>query len=64
VVTEVDEQLREEARRFELCFTCETCAHFDPAAVRCASGYPTEPHRGIRLAEARSIVFCKEYELS
>jgi hypothetical protein len=64
VLTEVDERLRDEARRFELRFTCESCAHFDPPSGSCASGYPNEPHRGVRLTEARTLVFCKEYELA
>ncbi len=64
MLTDVDERLREEARRFELRFTCESCAHFDPVRERCAHGYPTAPHRNVRLAEVESLLFCKEHELS
>lgn len=60
----VDEELVEQARRFALCFTCETCAHFEPEAQRCGNGYPTEPHRAIALERVNELSFCKEYELA
>jgi hypothetical protein len=52
--------LEREILAFELRYTCDDCAHFDPEKSRCAHGYPTEPHR--RTAEAE-VVFCKEFEL-
>jgi hypothetical protein len=64
VLTEVDDRLREEAGRFELRFTCETCAHFDPITENCASGYPNDAHRRVRLASVSTLSFCKEYELA
>lgn len=64
MLTEVDDRLREEARRFELRFTCESCAHFDPVSERCASGYPNQAHHGIRLARLQTLSFCKEFELA
>jgi hypothetical protein len=65
----VDEELRREAERFALCYTCEDCVYFLPDAPRgdgCVHGYPNLPHlrRGPdETAEAAPIVFCKEYEL-
>jgi hypothetical protein len=61
--TRVDEQLRVEAERFELRFTCEDCAHFVPERAACAHGYPTEAHRGLDLRVVSSFEFCKEFEL-
>jgi hypothetical protein len=60
----VDERLRTEAEQFELRFGCEACAHFEPERALCGDGFPTEPHRGIRLAAARSVMFCKGFEVS
>ena len=53
-----------EARKFNLAFTCERCAHFDPPSGRCASGYPNEEHRDVHLDEREAFVFCKEFELA
>jgi hypothetical protein len=64
MVSEVDERLRREAERFELCFGCETCAHFEPERAACGDGWPNAPHHGVKLATARSVVFCKGFELS
>ena len=63
MLSTVDEQLREEARRYQLRFGCEACAHFDPEALRCANGYPNEAHRGVDLGSVRELSFCKEFEL-
>jgi hypothetical protein len=54
-----------ERRRFALAFTCEGCAHFDPDAERCASGYPTEDHRLARYDRdpEAEVVFCKDFDL-
>ena len=59
----VDERFREEVRRFSLRFTCESCVHFEPEAESCSNGYPTEPHRRIRLASVSRLAFCKMFEL-
>lgn len=64
MISDVDAQLIDEVRRFELRFSCESCAHFDPERALCANGYPNEQHRTLDLTTARTIVFCKEYELS
>ena len=61
--TLVDQELRSEAARFALRFTCEHCAHFEPGAGACAHGYPTEAHRALELARLTSLEFCKEFEL-
>jgi hypothetical protein len=53
-----------EARKFNLAFTCERCAHFDPPSGRCASGYPNQEHRDVHLDEREAFVFCKEFELA
>jgi hypothetical protein len=60
----VDLRLREEARRFGLRFGCESCAYFDPEALACSNGYPTEAHRGLVLERIDMIEFCKEFELA
>ncbi|HVJ16101.1 MAG TPA: hypothetical protein VM686_11750 [Polyangiaceae bacterium] len=62
--TPVDERLRVEARRFELRFTCEHCAHFDVGREACANGYPTEAHQRVDLAARAELLFCKEFELA
>ena len=60
----VDEQLRGEAREFSLRFTCDSCQNFDPDALACGNGYPTEPHRSVDLACVQELLFCKEFELA
>lgn len=59
----VDEQLRAEAKRFELRFGCESCAHFAPETRACGNGYPTLPHLGVDLARVQSLEFCKDFEV-
>lgn len=56
--------LAREVEDFKLAFTCERCAHFDPASGGCASGYPNDEHREGRLAAGAPLVFCKEFELA
>jgi hypothetical protein len=63
VITLVDQRFRREAVANTLRFTCEHCALFDPDAVACANGYPTEPHREVDLASAGHVLFCKDFEL-
>lgn len=62
--TRVDRQLREEASRFALRFCCESCVHFAPDTRSCGNGYPTEPHSAVDLARARTLEFCKEFEVA
>lgn len=61
--TAVDDELRTEARVYRLRFTCEHCAHFDPATATCAEGFPNEIHRDVDLERVPHIVFCKSFEL-
>lgn len=61
--TLVDSRLREEARRFELRFTCEACVHFAEARRACANEYPTQAHLGVDLEQRESLEFCKAFEL-
>lgn len=61
--TPVDAQLREEAERFQLRFTCEHCAHFAAERRACANEYPTAAHLEVDLTRAASLEFCKEFEL-
>jgi hypothetical protein len=63
VRTRVDSELKSEAQRFGLRFTCEACAHFDPEQAVCANGYPTVAHRAIVLSRVEWLEFCKEFEL-
>ena len=62
--TLVDDRLRDEARRFRLVFTCESCAHYAVESGACAHGYPNAAHRSDELAGAESLEFCKEFELA
>lgn len=64
MITKIDERLRREAECFGLRFRCEECAHFAPERAACGNGYPTEPHRGVKLGERASLEFCKEFELA
>ncbi|HMJ09824.1 MAG TPA: hypothetical protein VK524_00390 [Polyangiaceae bacterium] len=59
----VDAQFRTEVRVFDLRYTCESCAHYEPEGKLCGNGYPTEPHRARELLDVRELLFCKQYEL-
>jgi hypothetical protein len=59
----VDSVSRERIEGARLRFACEDCAHFDPAADRCAHEYPTIEHKRAQL-ERGVLVFCKEFELA
>jgi hypothetical protein len=63
VITRVDDRLTREARATSLRFRCEECAHFALDTAACGNGYPVDAHRGIDLASATEIVFCKDFEL-
>jgi hypothetical protein len=63
VRTLIDAQLRDEAKRFELRFTCEHCAHFAADRRACANEYPTHAHLGVDLEARENLEFCKEFEL-
>jgi redox-sensitive bicupin YhaK (pirin superfamily) len=60
----VDLRLRDEALRFALRFSCESCAHFAPETLACGNGFPTHPHRGVDLSRVQSLEFCKAFELA
>jgi hypothetical protein len=60
----VDQQLRREARQFELRFGCESCVHFAPESGSCGNGYPTKPHLLIDLERVAALEFCKEFEVA
>jgi hypothetical protein len=61
-----DARFAEEARRYDLRFTCEDCGHFDAAREACRHGWPVELHRRSRYQRdgVDEIVFCKEFELA
>ncbi len=61
--TPVDDTLRDEARRFELRFTCRHCVHFEPVREVCSNGYPATAHLDVDLNAALALEFCKEFEL-
>jgi len=63
VRTLIDATLRDEARRFELRFTCVDCAHFAVERQACANGYPNRPHLSVDLEAQQALEFCKEFEL-
>jgi hypothetical protein len=63
VRTPIDLNLRQEAKRFELRFTCGDCAHFAAEHRACANGYPTLPHLEVDLEAQGTLEFCKEFEL-
>jgi len=63
VRTRVDALFRSEVERFQLRFTCEHCAHFEPERRACAHGYPNETHRGIELEAVNDLEFGTEFEL-
>ena len=61
--TLIDARLRDEARRFELRFTCPDCAHFELEQQACANGYPNRSHLKVELDAEQALEFCKEFEL-
>ena len=61
--TRVDDALRAQSEQYAFRFTCEHCVHADEATGSCTLGYPSEPHRGVRLAERDDLEFCKYFEL-
>ena len=62
--TRVDLRLVNEARDFALAFACEACTAFDVERLTCAYGYPTAPHRQVRLEPDTDVLFCKTFELA
>lgn len=59
----VDQQFIDEAERFGLRASCESCAHYAEATRSCAEGYPNHEHRLRPLRVGDEFVFCKEFEL-
>ena len=62
--TPIDPQLRDEAHRFQLRFTCTDCVHFESERRACANEYPTHAHLDVNLEQQESLEFCKEFELA
>jgi hypothetical protein len=62
--TRIDEALVREATELRLRFACPDCAFFDPATRTCAEGYPNAVHLGRELEPARTLEFCKSFELA
>lgn len=63
MLSRVDEEFRDQVRRFALRFGCESCMHFDTEGQSCCNGYPTAPHLRLDLDSIRSLLFCKMFEL-
>lgn len=63
MIHQVDDQLREEARRYRLVFSCDHCAQFDLENELCSLGYPSEPHRSPNLEARDEVIFCKTFEV-
>ncbi len=62
----VHEEFLEEAERFNLCFRCDDCAHFDRGGDSCSFGHPTAAMRDGStwvLGPRGGWMFCKEFEL-
>lgn len=59
----VDEQFLDEAHRFRLRATCESCVHFAEPTRSCVEGYPNHEHLRRKLRVGDEVVFCKEFEL-
>jgi hypothetical protein len=62
--TRVDGTFVAEAKKFRLVMNCEACAHFVEESGSCAHGYPNAAHRQSALESARTLEFCKEFELA
>ncbi len=61
--TLIDAKLRDEAKRYELRFTCADCVHFAAERQACANEYPTHAHLRVDLTVEETLEFCKEFEL-
>ncbi|MBX3183353.1 MAG: hypothetical protein KIT72_03700 [Polyangiaceae bacterium] len=61
--TRVDDRLKAELAQFQLRYSCEHCAYFEPEAERCALGFPNDEHRAL-TPSSTTLVFCKEFELA
>ena len=64
VIHRVDLELRQEALRFRLAFSCERCVSFEADEGGCALGYPNSAHAGVNLELVDEVVFCKAFELA
>jgi hypothetical protein len=64
VISRVDDQLRDEARRFKLVFACPSCVWFEVDGRACALGFPNADHVDERLEGRESVIFCKAFELA
>ena len=63
MIQRVDAQLREEAARYRLVFSCGRCAQYDAEARECSLGYPSQPHESAELEDRDEVVFCKTFEM-
>ena len=70
MIHRVDEQLRDEAGRFQLVFACPDCVSFAPdgddegvCKGHCSLGFPNEMHREPSLVGRDEVIFCKAFEL-
>jgi hypothetical protein len=63
MLTRVDDEFRDQARRFALRFGCESCIHFDAEGQSCSNGYRTTAHSRLDLDSIRWLLFCKMFEL-
>ena len=64
MIKELDARLEAEAQAFNLAFTCERCAHFEPSRGTCSALYPNDEHREATVRATRRVVFCKAFELA
>ena len=60
--TRVTLRFLDEARRFDLRYACDDCAHFEAVEGACAHGYPLGERRARALREDDELSFCKEFE--
>lgn len=63
MIHRVDDQLREEARRYHLRFACPDCVAYDSDRDACSLGFPNTPHRERTLEDRAEVIFCKAFEL-
>lgn len=60
---QMSEEFRRESKRYNLAFTCQSCAYF--LDDNCTIHYPVEPHRQETVDELKNgdrMYFCKMFE--
>ena len=53
-------------KKYNFCYTCEDCVHFDSAAEVCIHEFPNHMHRLKHYTEEpkpANILFCKDFDL-